>query len=117
MDYSLCDSSCDSHQCSRIDEMLEIRYANLMIELKSGFINVSTFHAELVEPLGWRPILRYYDGWLSVTGAILSVVVVCLRNWPTTHVTFGYLYSYSHFFIIYSKPGYHRRELRLTKQR
>lgn len=26
MDYSLCDSLCDSHQCSRIDEMLEIRY-------------------------------------------------------------------------------------------
>ncbi|KAK4027822.1 hypothetical protein OUZ56_016963 [Daphnia magna] len=93
MDYSLSDSSCDSHQCSRIDEMLEIR-----------FINVSTFHAELVEPLGWRPIFRYYDGWLSVTGAILSVVVVCLRNWPTTLVTFGYMFSYSHFLSSIPNP-------------
>nr|CAH0110941.1 unnamed protein product [Daphnia galeata] len=60
-----------------------------------GLVNFSTFHAELVKP--------YYNGWLSLIGAILCLAVMFLMNWPTALVTFGCLFAL-YLIIIYRKP-------------
>jgi len=68
-----------------------------------GLINFSTFHADLVRPVGWRPTFRFYNGWLSLLGAILCVAVMFLMNWPTALVTFGCL-STLYLVVMYRKP-------------
>lgn len=68
-----------------------------------GLVNYSTFHAEMVKPVGWRPTFRYYNGWLSLIGAILCVAVMFLMNWPTALVTFGCLFAL-YIVVIYRKP-------------
>ncbi|XP_046634321.1 bumetanide-sensitive sodium-(potassium)-chloride cotransporter-like [Daphnia pulicaria] len=68
-----------------------------------GLVNFSTFHAELVKPVGWRPTFKYYNGWLSLIGAILCLAVMFLMNWPTALVTFGCLFAL-YLIIIYRKP-------------
>lgn len=68
-----------------------------------GLINFSTFHASLVRPVGWRPTFRFYNGWLSLLGAILCVAVMFLMNWPTALVTFGCLFTL-YLVVMYRKP-------------
>jgi len=68
-----------------------------------GLINFSTFHADLVRPVGWRPTFKFYNGWLSLIGAILCVAVMFLMNWPTALVTFGCLFAL-YLVVLYRKP-------------
>lgn len=47
---------------------------------------------------------QFYNGWLSLLGAILCVAVMFLMNWPTALVTFGCLFTL-YLVVMYRKPG------------
>ncbi|XP_046634308.1 bumetanide-sensitive sodium-(potassium)-chloride cotransporter-like [Daphnia pulicaria] len=52
-----------------------------------ALVNFSTFHIDLIQPVGWRPTFRYYNKWLSLLGCGLSVSAMFLCSWPTALVT------------------------------
>ncbi|XP_046634387.1 bumetanide-sensitive sodium-(potassium)-chloride cotransporter-like isoform X2 [Daphnia pulicaria] len=68
-----------------------------------SLINLSTFHVDLLKPVGWRPTFRYYNKWLSLLGFGLSVAAMFLCSWPTALVTSALVVTF--FFIVrYRKP-------------
>lgn len=58
-----------------------------------ALVNFSTFHVDLIQPIGWRPTFRYYNKWLSLIGCILSVAAMFLGSWPTALITFGIVFA------------------------
>ncbi|XP_039615427.1 solute carrier family 12 member 2 isoform X1 [Polypterus senegalus] len=68
-----------------------------------ALINFSVFHASLAKSPGWRPGFKYYNMWVSLTGAILCCVVMFVINWWAallTNVIVLALYIY----VTYKKP-------------
>ncbi len=69
-----------------------------------ALVNFSTFHIDLIQPVGWRPTFRYYNKWLSLLGCGLSVSAMFLCSWPTALVTSTVVMTL--FLIVkYRKPG------------
>ncbi|XP_074110335.1 sodium chloride cotransporter 69 [Cotesia typhae] len=66
-------------------------------------VNFSTFHASLAKPIGWRPTFKYYNMWLSLTGAILCVLVMFLISWSTALLTLGFVMAL-YLVVSYRKP-------------
>ncbi|XP_066156411.1 bumetanide-sensitive sodium-(potassium)-chloride cotransporter [Euwallacea fornicatus] len=84
---------------------------NLIAPLISNFflaaymlINFSTFHASLAKPVGWRPTFKYYNMWLSLSGAILCVFVMFLTSWWTALLTFVVILAL-YLIVSYKKPN------------
>ncbi|XP_066244709.1 bumetanide-sensitive sodium-(potassium)-chloride cotransporter [Euwallacea similis] len=84
---------------------------NLIAPLISNFflaaymlINFSTFHASLAKPVGWRPTFKYYNMWLSLSGAILCVFVMFLTSWWTALLTFVVILAL-YLIVSYRKPN------------
>ncbi|XP_056591773.1 solute carrier family 12 member 2 isoform X2 [Triplophysa dalaica] len=68
-----------------------------------ALINFSVFHASLANSPGWRPSFKYYNMWVSLTGAVLCCVVMFVINWWAallTNVIVMSLYIY----VSYKKP-------------
>uniref|UniRef100_A0AAY4D1J9 Solute carrier family 12 member 2 n=1 Tax=Denticeps clupeoides TaxID=299321 RepID=A0AAY4D1J9_9TELE len=68
-----------------------------------ALINFSVFHASLANSPGWRPSFKYYNKWVSLTGAVLCCVVMFIINWWAallTNVIVLALYIY----VSYKKP-------------
>ncbi len=66
-------------------------------------INFSCFHATITKSPGWRPAFKYYNGWVSLLGSVLCVVVMFLMSWIIALITVGcviFLYMY----VSYRKP-------------
>jgi len=69
-----------------------------------ALVNISTFHVDLIQPLGWRPTFRFFNKWLSLLGCILSVGAMFLGSWPTALITFVIIFAL--FLVIrHRKPG------------
>lgn len=49
--------------------------------------NYACFATTVAEAPGWRPSFKYYDPYLSFTGAVLCVVVMFLMDWSTALIT------------------------------
>lgn len=68
-----------------------------------ALINFSVFHASLANSPGWRPSFKYYNKWVSLSGAVLCCVVMFVINWWAallTNVIVLALYIY----VSYKKP-------------
>ena len=69
-----------------------------------ALVNFSTFHIDLIQPVGWRPTFRYYNKWLSLLGCGLSVSAMFLCSWPTALVTSAVVFTL--FMVVkHRKPG------------
>ena len=89
-----------------------------------ALVNFSTFHIDLIQPVGWRPkfqvrgrnsiknysisliffSFQYYNKWLSLLGCALSVTAMFLCSWPTALITFAVVFAL--FLVVkYRKPG------------
>ncbi|KAK2709719.1 hypothetical protein QYM36_013406 [Artemia franciscana] len=68
-----------------------------------ALVNFSTFHVNLIKPLGWRPTFRYYNGWVSLFGALLCIFVMFLMSWVTALITFA-AFIVLYLVIVYRKP-------------
>uniref|UniRef100_A0AAY4ELR5 Solute carrier family 12 member 3 n=1 Tax=Denticeps clupeoides TaxID=299321 RepID=A0AAY4ELR5_9TELE len=68
-----------------------------------ALINFSCFHASITNSPGWRPSFRYYSKWLSLLGAVVSVVIMFLFTWWAALIALGvvlFLLGY----VLYKKP-------------
>nr|XP_020443852.1 solute carrier family 12 member 3-like [Monopterus albus] len=68
-----------------------------------GLINFSCFHATVTNSPGWRPSFRYYNKWVALYGAVISIVLMFLLTWWAALVIFGviiFLFGY----VYYKKP-------------
>ncbi|XP_062371930.1 solute carrier family 12 member 3-like [Sardina pilchardus] len=68
-----------------------------------ALINFSCFHASTTNSPGWRPSFRYYNRWVALFGAIVSVVLMFMLTWWAALITLClilFLFGY----IIYKKP-------------
>ncbi|XP_048828420.1 solute carrier family 12 member 3 [Brienomyrus brachyistius] len=69
-----------------------------------ALINFSCFHASITNSPGWRPSFRFYSKWLSLLGAVVSVVIMFLLTWWAALIAIGiiiFLLAY----VLYKKPG------------
>uniref|UniRef100_A0A669BHD6 Solute carrier family 12 member 3 n=1 Tax=Oreochromis niloticus TaxID=8128 RepID=A0A669BHD6_ORENI len=57
-----------------------------------SLINFSCFHASITNSPGWRPSFRFYSKWLSLLGAICSVVIMFLLTWWAALIAFGVVF-------------------------
>ncbi|KAG5681038.1 hypothetical protein PVAND_010504 [Polypedilum vanderplanki] len=68
-----------------------------------AFINFCTFHAALIQPLGWRPTFKYYNKWLSFFAFVVCVVIMFLLSWQASLVTVGIVF-FLYLLVLYRKP-------------
>ncbi|XP_034033070.1 solute carrier family 12 member 3 [Thalassophryne amazonica] len=69
-----------------------------------ALINFSCFHASITNSPGWRPSFRFYSKWVSLLGAVCSVVIMFLLTWWAALIAFGvvlFLLAYT----LYKKPA------------
>ncbi|KAL2079180.1 hypothetical protein ACEWY4_024924 [Coilia grayii] len=52
-----------------------------------ALINFSCFHASITNSPGWRPSFRYYNRWVALFGAVVSVVIMFLLTWQMALIT------------------------------
>lgn len=57
---------------------------------------------------GWRPSFKLYNKWLSLLGAICSVVIMFLLTWWAALIAFGVVFILLGY-TLYKKPGENRR--------
>lgn len=62
---------------------------------------------------GWRPSFRFYSKWLSLVGAICSVVIMFLLTWWAALIAFGVVFILLGY-TLYKKPGKHTQTLSHT---
>nr|XP_033779076.1 LOW QUALITY PROTEIN: solute carrier family 12 member 3-like [Geotrypetes seraphini] len=68
-----------------------------------ALVNFSCFHASITSSPGWRPSFRYYNKWVSLFGALVSVVIMFLLTWWAAIIALGiviFLLGY----VTYKKP-------------
>ncbi|XP_030042516.1 solute carrier family 12 member 3 [Microcaecilia unicolor] len=68
-----------------------------------ALVNFSCFHASITSSPGWRPSFRYYNKWVSLFGALVSVVIMFLLTWWAAIIAVGivvFLLGY----VTYKKP-------------
>uniref|UniRef100_A0A669B4A9 Solute carrier family 12 member 3 n=1 Tax=Oreochromis niloticus TaxID=8128 RepID=A0A669B4A9_ORENI len=68
-----------------------------------SLINFSCFHASITNSPGWRPSFRFYSKWLSLLGAICSVVIMFLLTWWAALIAFGVVFILLAY-TLYKKP-------------
>uniref|UniRef100_A0AAX7T1Y2 Solute carrier family 12 member 3 n=1 Tax=Astatotilapia calliptera TaxID=8154 RepID=A0AAX7T1Y2_ASTCA len=68
-----------------------------------ALINFSCFHASITNSPGWRPSFRFYSKWLSLLGAICSVVIMFLLTWWAALIAFGVVFILLAY-TLYKKP-------------
>ncbi|GLD73040.1 solute carrier family 12 member 2-like isoform X1 [Lates japonicus] len=68
-----------------------------------ALINFSVFHASLANSPGWRPSFKYYNMWVSLSGAILCCVVMFVINWWAALVTLLIVLAL-YIYVSYKKP-------------
>ncbi|KAA0715022.1 Solute carrier family 12 member 3 [Triplophysa tibetana] len=69
-----------------------------------ALINFSCFHASITNSPGWRPTFRFYSKWLSLLGAVVSVIIMFLLTWWAALIAIGiviFLLGY----VQYKKPS------------
>ncbi|XP_073706976.1 solute carrier family 12 member 3 [Garra rufa] len=69
-----------------------------------ALINFSCFHASITNSPGWRPTFRFYSKWLSLLGAVVSVIIMFLLTWWAALIAIGiviFLLGY----VLYKKPN------------
>nr|XP_055030174.1 solute carrier family 12 member 3 [Misgurnus anguillicaudatus] len=69
-----------------------------------ALINFSCFHASITNSPGWRPTFRFYSKWLSLLGAVVSVIIMFLLTWWAALIAIGiiiFLLGY----VLYKKPS------------
>ncbi|XP_067091647.1 solute carrier family 12 member 3 [Osmerus mordax] len=69
-----------------------------------ALINFSCFHASITNSPGWRPSFKYYSKWLSLLGAVVSVVIMFLLTWWAALIAIGiviFLLGYT----LYKRPS------------
>uniref|UniRef100_A0A8C2JRC7 Solute carrier family 12 member 3 n=1 Tax=Cyprinus carpio TaxID=7962 RepID=A0A8C2JRC7_CYPCA len=54
-----------------------------------ALINFSCFHASITNSPGWRPTFRFYSKWLSLLGAVVSVIIMFLLTWWAALIAIG----------------------------
>ncbi|XP_043913794.1 solute carrier family 12 member 3-like [Protopterus annectens] len=68
-----------------------------------ALINFSCFHASITNSPGWRPSFHYYNKWIALLGAGISVVIMFLLTWWAAVIAVGiivFLLGY----VTYKKP-------------
>ncbi|XP_032816159.1 solute carrier family 12 member 3-like [Petromyzon marinus] len=68
-----------------------------------ALINFSCFHASITNSPGWRPSFRFYNKWVALFGAVISVVIMFLLTWWAALIVVGivvFLLAY----VTYKKP-------------
>ncbi|XP_039996550.1 solute carrier family 12 member 10, tandem duplicate 1 isoform X2 [Xiphias gladius] len=68
-----------------------------------SLINFSCFHASITNSPGWRPSFHYYSKWTALFGALISVVLMFLLNWPAALFTFCIIF-FLFGYVNYNKP-------------
>uniref|UniRef100_A0A8C6YKW7 Solute carrier family 12 member 3 n=1 Tax=Naja naja TaxID=35670 RepID=A0A8C6YKW7_NAJNA len=71
-----------------------------------ALINFSCFHASYAKSPGWRPAFRYYNMWVSLFGAVLSVLccgVMFVINWYAALITYA-IEFFLYIYVSYKKP-------------
>uniref|UniRef100_A0A4W5R793 Solute carrier family 12 member 3 n=1 Tax=Hucho hucho TaxID=62062 RepID=A0A4W5R793_9TELE len=69
-----------------------------------ALINFSCFHASITNSPGWRPSFRFYSKWISLLGAVVSVIIMFLLTWWAALIAIGiviFLLGY----VLYKKPS------------
>uniref|UniRef100_T1IQU6 SLC12A transporter C-terminal domain-containing protein n=1 Tax=Strigamia maritima TaxID=126957 RepID=T1IQU6_STRMM len=66
-------------------------------------INFACFHAALAKSPGFRPGFRFWNMWVSLIGALLSMAVMFIMNWQTALGTF-FICFFLYLYLIYKKP-------------
>uniref|UniRef100_H3CI37 Solute carrier family 12 member 3 n=1 Tax=Tetraodon nigroviridis TaxID=99883 RepID=H3CI37_TETNG len=78
-------------------------YAPLITALFYSLINFSCFHASITNSPGWRPSFKLYNKWLSLLGAVCSVVIMFLLTWWAALIAFGVVFILLGY-TLYKKP-------------
>ncbi|CAG9537340.1 unnamed protein product [Cercopithifilaria johnstoni] len=68
-----------------------------------ALINYSCFDASFVDSPGFRPAFKYYNMWVSLTGALLCISVMFIISWSTALLTF-FFFAVLFLYILYRKP-------------
>lgn len=68
-----------------------------------ALINLCTFHAAFVKPLGWRPSFKFYNAWLSLFGFVLCVAIMFMLSWISSLITFTIIFLL-YLLVSYRKP-------------
>ncbi|MBN3299573.1 S12A3 protein, partial [Amia calva] len=68
-----------------------------------ALINFSCFHASITNSPGWRPSFRYYNRWVALFGAVISVVLMFLLTWWAALLTTSIIFFLLGY-VAYKKP-------------
>ncbi|XP_006808596.2 solute carrier family 12 member 3-like isoform X2 [Neolamprologus brichardi] len=67
-----------------------------------ALINLSCFHASLVNSPGWRPAFKYYNKWTALYGALASIALMFAFTWWAALITWTVI-SLLFLYIAYLK--------------
>ena len=86
---------------------------NLVAPIISNFflcayslINFSVFNATIAKSPGFRPSFKYYNKWVSLVGAVSSLLITFTGHWSVALFTFVLVLTL-YLYILYRKPGIH----------
>ncbi|XP_062300545.1 solute carrier family 12 member 3-like [Scomber scombrus] len=68
-----------------------------------SLINFSCFYASLTNSPGWRPSFHYYNKWIALFTAVISVVLMFLFSWEASLATFCIIF-FLFGYVNYNKP-------------
>lgn len=68
-----------------------------------ALINLCTFHAAFVKPLGWRPSFKFFNAWLSLVGFVICVVIMFMLSWASSLATLTIIFLL-YLLVTYRKP-------------
>ncbi|VDN02395.1 unnamed protein product [Thelazia callipaeda] len=68
-----------------------------------ALVNYSCFDASFADSPGFRPAFKYYNMWVSLTGALLCISVMFIISWSTALLTF-FFFAMLFLYILYRKP-------------
>uniref|UniRef100_A0A5F8G8B4 Solute carrier family 12 member 3 n=1 Tax=Monodelphis domestica TaxID=13616 RepID=A0A5F8G8B4_MONDO len=68
-----------------------------------ALINFSCFHASITNSPGWRPSFHYYNKWVALFGAVISVVIMFLLTWWAALIAIAVV-IFLLLYVLYKKP-------------
>ncbi|VDK89473.1 unnamed protein product, partial [Litomosoides sigmodontis] len=68
-----------------------------------ALVNYSCFDASFADSPGFRPAFKYYNMWVSLSGALLCISVMFIISWSTALLTF-FFFAVLFLYILYRKP-------------
>ena len=69
-----------------------------------ALINYAVFDSSYANSPGFRPAFRYYNKWVSLAGAVVSLAIMFYLSWYYALVTLGCLAAL-YFYTLHHKPG------------